>query len=165
MENQKSNTKPLNIINTKDSGCYIIILYLNDNKKIKIGKLGKINFYKGYYFYVGSAKKNLSKRIERHKRKRKKFHWHIDYLRNEAEFINDIIIRTDKDMECRLANKLKAITDETIKKFGSSDCNCESHLFRMNENPISNPNFINLIINYRMNKLEKKIVDNEINDF
>lgn len=43
--------------------------------------------------YVGSAKANLTKRIERHKRKRKKMHWHLDYFRGHCAMIAGLPIR------------------------------------------------------------------------
>lgn len=58
--------------NLKDSGNYLLILHADKDSKIVIGELGEKNIKKGYYIYVGSAKKNLRQRIERHKRLRKK---------------------------------------------------------------------------------------------
>ena len=59
-------------------------LFINVTKEIdlKIGKLGRYLFPVGCYVYTGSAKKNINKRIERHLSKKKKLHWHIDYLLN-----------------------------------------------------------------------------------
>ncbi|MCX7965930.1 MAG: DNA/RNA nuclease SfsA, partial [Syntrophorhabdaceae bacterium] len=51
----------------KDAGSYLLVLKNNDDKKIKIGKLGEIFFKKGFYIYVGSAMKNLQARLNRHK--------------------------------------------------------------------------------------------------
>ena len=48
-------------------GTYCLIINLNNTSKIKIGKkLGKIEFDKGYYVYVGSAMNSLESRINRH---------------------------------------------------------------------------------------------------
>ena len=71
-------------------GCYCLIIILNTPSKIKIGKLGKIDFNEGYYVYVGSAMNYLESRINRHLRSKKKLHWHIDYLLKKAK-ICDII--------------------------------------------------------------------------
>ena len=68
-------------------------LFINVTKEInlKVGKLGRFIFPTGTYVYTGSAKKNIDKRIERHLSKKKKLHWHIDYLlNNDAVQIIDI---------------------------------------------------------------------------
>ena len=64
-------------------GTYCLLIHLKQDSKITIGKLGEKNFQKGYYIYVGSALNSLKTRIQRHLRKEKKIHWHIDYLLNK----------------------------------------------------------------------------------
>jgi len=137
----------------EDRGNYLLILRLADDTVLEVGKLGERIFKKGYYIYVGSAKKNLSKRIKRHQRLRKKLFWHIDYLRAKTEYIAALPIRTKDDLECDVAAKLKRICDSEIKGFGSSDCSCNSHLFRMNINPLCSQNFHRIIQYYRMDRL------------
>ena len=70
-----------------DSGVYIMVMHLDHELDLEIGSKGMMHFNAGYYMYVGSAKANLTKRIERHKRKRKKMHWHLDYFRGYCEMI------------------------------------------------------------------------------
>lgn len=141
----------------QDGGAYIIILDLKKNVSLEIGELGKVRFRKGYYLYVGSAKKGLSKRIERHKRRRKKVFWHIDYLRESASFYKALPIRTRYDLECEIAERLKTIADWSIPYFGSSDCNCKSHLFGMKKDPIRSPRFIEMLIYYRIGRIEREL--------
>ena len=43
-----------------------MIINVRKDIKERIGALGKINFKKGKYVYVGSAQNNLEKRIARH---------------------------------------------------------------------------------------------------
>ncbi len=138
-----------------DSGSYIIILYLPRDKKLFIGGLGKVEFKKGYYLYVGSAKAGLSKRIERHRRLVKQLHWHIDYLRAATEFHAALPVRASDDLECELATALGDIAEWNVPGFGSSDCNCESHLFRMSEDPVHSRPFIELLQYFRIDRLEK----------
>lgn len=145
----------------KDRGAYIIILYLKGNLSIDIGGLGKVSFKKGYYLYVGSAKKELTKRIERHRRKRKRPFWHIDYLRDFASFYKAIPIRTNADLECEIAKGLKRVVEWSIPKFGSSDCTCESHLFGMKEDPIMSPDFIKILKYFRIGRIEEEL-DHEL---
>jgi Uri superfamily endonuclease len=116
-------------------GVYCLIINLTRNKTIKIGKLGSINFKKGYYCYVGSALNNLEKRIQRHKSKKKKFHWHIDYFLKYGKIIDVIKIETTKKIECSLSKKINNFADDRIKNFGCSDCRCKSHLYFFNQKP------------------------------
>ena len=108
-------------------GIYVLIIELENNITITIGKLGKIYFKKGCYAYVGSALNGLENRINRHFKSQKKFHWHIDYLLDNSCIKEVIYAETQEKKECMLAKTLNNY--EKIKKFGSSDCNCESHLF------------------------------------
>ncbi len=140
-----------------DRGCYIIVLHLEKDTKIIVGELGNIFFKKGYYIYVGSAKKALSKRVERHQRLRKNLFWHIDYFREEASFHKGLPIRTSEDIECELAADIKTFAEWSIPGFGCSDCSCESHLFVMKTNPISSPYFIEMLYNYRMKSIEEEL--------
>jgi sugar fermentation stimulation protein A len=137
----------------EDQGSYILILRLPAGKEIIVGKLGKIQFPKGYYLYAGSARKNLTQRLERHKRERKKLFWHIDYLRAQADFHLALPIRASVFLECELADALKKISDWEIPDFGSSDCSCDSHLFGTRADPIHTPRFISLLQYFRMDRL------------
>lgn len=139
-----------------DSGTYLLIIHNDNSQKIEIGNLGKVEFKRGYYVYVGSALNNLSKRIERHKRKIKNLHWHIDYLLNKTKIFKSVEIRSPDKLECEVANSLIKISDGFVKNFGSSDCNCQSHLFYFKQNPIHQKDFIDLILHFRMERLIEK---------
>ncbi len=111
-------------------GTYCLLINVKKDSKIKIGKLGRLNFKKGYYVYVGSALSSLDKRIERHLSNNKKKHWHIDYLlMNKNSEIKKIFYKKAKK-ECEFANQIKKF-GIGIKNFGGSDCKCGSHLFRI----------------------------------
>jgi len=140
-----------------DSGSYLIILNLKKDRSLLVGELGELKFKKGYYIYVGSAKANLTKRIERHRRLLKKYHWHIDFLRGTADFNVALPIRASEDLECGLATALNKIADWEVKGFGSSDCKCVSHLFGMSEDPVHSRTFIDLLLHFRINRLEKYV--------
>ncbi|MEO0102860.1 MAG: GIY-YIG nuclease family protein [candidate division WOR-3 bacterium] len=109
-------------------GSYLLLLKNDKEQIIKVGALGKINFRPGYYLYVGSALNNLEKRIKRHKRKRKKKFWHIDYLTTKFQFLGAKGFPPAKKNECQIASRLKK-NFFSIKNFGASDCSCPSHLF------------------------------------
>lgn len=140
-----------------DSGSYIIVFFLKKNLKLHIGSLGEVRFKKGYYLYVGSAKTNLTKRIRRHQRKRKNLFWHIDYLRDRANFCMALPIRASEYLECSIARTLRDITERSISGFGASDCSCKSHLFGMSYDPLKSLAFIEALHYYRIGRLEEKL--------
>lgn len=106
---------------------------MKKSKDIRIGKLGRLHFKRGYYSYVGSARgSGGEKRIIRHfnvahgqniTRK-----WHIDYLLPHTEVICTVFSPTDKALECIIAKTLSEYSG-AIQGFGCSDCSCKSHLF------------------------------------
>lgn len=142
----------------RNRGGYLLILQLPRDRSLEVGALGNVLFRQGYYIYVGSAKQNLSQRINRHLRKRKRRFWHIDYLREAADHCIALPIRSSVDLEHELAQALDGIAAWHIPGFGASDCSCPTHLFGMAGHPLKNPNFIDFLLHYRMDRLEK-IVD------
>lgn len=110
-------------------GCYILLMELPEDETLKIGKLGRIKFKKGFYAYVGSGMNNLEKRVERHLQKRKKLHWHIDYFLKRAVIKEVFYAESNKREECKIARKFAKTYTRGIKNFGCSDCKCPSHLF------------------------------------
>jgi Uri superfamily endonuclease len=111
-------------------GVYATVFKLREPKSIEIGALGELRFETGKYVYVGSAMNNVEKRIERHFSTDKKKHWHIDYFSVEAERAGYMIYSRDSEFECVLAGMMAEI-GEPVDGFGSSDCSCNSHLFRL----------------------------------
>jgi sugar fermentation stimulation protein A len=136
----------------KDRGSYLIVLEIKKDKSIHVGKLGNIFFRKGFYVYVGSAMANLTARIERHRRLRKNFHWHIDSLREEADFITALSVRSSYRLECEIAGAISGIAQWSVPKFGSSDCSCPTHLFGFTNNPIRSTSFQKLLQYFRMDR-------------
>ena len=116
-------------------GAYCLIICLNRNKSVKIGALGTLFFRKGYYCYVGSAMNNLEKRIERHKSKTKKIHWHIDYFLRYGRITQVVKLISNKKIECLLSRSINRISDGFVQGFGCSDCNCNSHLYFFKKDP------------------------------
>lgn len=105
----------------KDSGIYSLIMKLKRGSTIKVGKLRKIKFKKGFYIYTGSALNGLKARIERHRRKRKKKFWHIDYLLGSryAKISQVISIKTNKEFECKLNKIVSSLPNaKPIRGFG-----------------------------------------------
>jgi Uri superfamily endonuclease len=60
--------------------------------------------------------------------RRKKLHWHIDYLLNVAMVRAVIYAETSQKKECLVAQVLSQKL-ASQPNFGCSDCNCLSHLF------------------------------------
>jgi Uri superfamily endonuclease len=99
---------------------------------VTVGKLGTVTLDKGLYAYVGSAQKNLEKRVQRHMQKQKRVFWHIDYLLmlEQASLTEVFYKEEDKKEECRTAETLTKL-GKPVKGFGCSDCTCKSHLIRI----------------------------------
>ena len=122
-----------------DCGSYIIILYLNGDKKIQIGRLGRLSFTRGFYAYAGSAfgPGGLISRLNHHLRPTSKPHWHIDYLRRKTSLV-EVWISQRKDRQEHLwATRLGDLsrTASPIAKFGCSDCKCATHLYHFPQQP------------------------------
>ena len=115
-------------------GIYVLIIRLNNDAVLRIGALGEVPLMAGVYAYVGSAQTNLEQRVKRHLRKDKRLFWHIDYLldSDHAKVIKIFYRQADKRGECMVANEICA-KGEPVNGFGCSDCNCISHLFRIDE--------------------------------
>ena len=139
-----------------DRGSYLLILRLASEAKLKVGGLGEKGLSGGYYVYVGSAMKNLTQRIERHRRLRKNFFWHIDYLRDVCEYLVALPVRSEDDLECEIAASVRNVSDWTIAGFGSSDCSCPSHLFGFENHPLNLAPFHLLLQHFRMERLLSK---------
>lgn len=138
-----------------DAGDYFVVLQVREALNIVIGAKGTMSFPIGYYVYVGSARKGLAARLARHQRKRKKMHWHIDYLRQYADVIAVVPVRTADDLEHDMARAVGQIAQWNIPGFGCTDCDCHSHLFGFSANPIHCPPFMAIVEEFRMNRLER----------
>ena len=117
------------------SGLYVLLLRLKAARRLKVGRLGPLDFRPGWYAYVGSAQRNLLARLRRHARRRKAVHWHIDRLTREAAVVGAWLFPAPKSAECRLAAALAAAGERVpaggrVAGFGASDCRCGGHLVR-----------------------------------
>ncbi len=115
-------------------GIYVLIIRVSKDINVNVGALGRKNFAKGLYAYVGSAQTNLEQRVKRHLRREKRLFWHIDYLlANEAAKITQVLFKqADKTWECKTATRIGE-NGTPIAGFGCSDCRCRSHLFRIGD--------------------------------
>lgn len=119
-----------------EAGTYCLLLSLSQNYKITVGKLGEFDFQAGEYIYTGSAlgSGGLQARIKRHLRHDKIPHWHIDWLKAEAQAEGGWFVINERRLECIWAQSLIQIPGLSIPVpgFGSSDCqqpsSCTAHL-------------------------------------
>ena len=137
--------------NNRDGGAYLLVLENPATFEKKVGKLGMVRFEKGFYVYAGSAMKGLAARLARHKRKRKKTHWHLDYIIPEKmKIVKSFPIRRKDPVEQRIAGELLGICDDFVPKFGATDSSHESHLTFFRSNPLRRPDFFCILFSYRM---------------
>jgi Uri superfamily endonuclease len=116
-------------------GVYQLHLRLDKPKRIRVGKLGVFTFPAGRYIYTGSAMNGLVGRLRRHLKKRKKLHWHIDYLLRHAKIETIFVLETGERVECQLNSLTLSLPNAkvVVKGFGCSDCRCPSHLVYFGE--------------------------------
>jgi len=141
----------------EDRGSYLVTLRLNTRCRMRVGFLGELEFLPGWYVYAGSAQRGLSSRVARHlrsigmKNRRKKNHWHIDYLSAVAVEASAYPIASYRNLECDLAKGLAEIGGKPVEGFGSSDCRCGSHLFYFEDPlpPKDSWQFVDLVLRFR----------------
>jgi Uri superfamily endonuclease len=134
-----------------EPGTYALLLKLDKQERITIGKLGTFDFPAGYYLYVGSAlgPGGLRTRLARHRRDSesslqsgsgqtdKKLHWHIDYLLQRAQLIEVWNTASEERLECKWGEAARRLSGAQVpvRGFGSSDCRCPTHLIYFSVRP------------------------------
>ncbi len=121
-----------------EKGAYLLLIKLEHDRRVEIGRLGCFDFAAGYYAYCGSAygPGGLVARVTRHVSSAKNKHWHIDYLMAHAEIVRVGLKPNGK--ECSLIEDILRVKggDIPVQGFGSSDCTlCDSHLVYFVERP------------------------------
>ncbi len=116
----------------KARGTYALLLEIEQEAVVTVGRLGTFRFAAGYYVYVGSAlgSGGLAARLARHGRQDKKLRWHIDYVLMHARIVDIEVNASGQELECVWAGKLLHMLGArvTAPRLGSSDCACPSHL-------------------------------------
>ena len=124
-------------------GVYVLIIEIPQNITIDVGAMKDKDFSKGQWVYIGSAQgtasTNLENRLKRHFSKKKKIHWHIDYLLDNQVILKDAILTyTNEKKECQLVQTLiRTLNFEWGPPgFGASDCKskCAAHLLVYSKN-------------------------------
>jgi len=128
-----------------NGGAYLLIIELAVDSRLSVGRLGDIELAAGRYVYVGSARKGLRQRVERHRRlvvgKAGKRHWHIDaLLLHPASRLVDAQLHCGKE-ECRLSRQIARRSDASVPVpgYGATDCSsgCGAHLYRIDQEPMN----------------------------
>ena len=134
-----------------EPGTYALLLKLDKQERITVGKLGTFNFPAGYYLYVGSAlgPGGLRARLARHRRSSQnssganpgqtgqKLHWHIDYLLQRAQLVEVWSVASAERLECKWGQGARGLSGAQVlvRGFGSSDCRCAAHLIYFRARP------------------------------
>ena len=110
-------------------GSYVLVIDLEQDTRLTVGRLGTFDFPAGRYLYLGSALNGLEGRVRRHLRRDKKLHWHVDYLTTAADVSEVWWAISEERLECRWAEAALARGGQVVAPgFGSSDCRCPTHL-------------------------------------
>jgi len=145
---------PWSALSSCVKGVYCVIAILRERHRIVVGSLGAVDFAPGVYVYVGSGMAGVEQRIDRHRRKDKTKHWHIDFLMHEAEYFGSAAIPCEtRKVECSVVRALVQCEGvvSTVPGFGSSDCGCGSHLIYFGD---SDPEWVAEAISLRLSMLE-----------
>ncbi|MCX8109412.1 MAG: GIY-YIG nuclease family protein [Verrucomicrobiae bacterium] len=124
-----------------EKGTYILILHLQEMRRLQIGRLGAFDFPPGYYAYVGSAcgPGGIRARIEHHLESVSAPHWHIDHLMGHARPLEIWFAISDRKLEQDWAELLESSPQfrTSIRRFGSSDYRRSrtTHLFYSKRRP------------------------------
>lgn len=120
-------------------GTYILWLWLAETQRLRIGRLGSAVFAPGHYAYVGSAfgPGGVRARLGHHLVVARNRRWHIDYLRAACEVRGAWICYAEHRYEHLWAEALSAISggEFPLHGFGSSDCDCKTHLVHFKRLP------------------------------
>ncbi|MDH3580904.1 MAG: GIY-YIG nuclease family protein [Hyphomicrobiales bacterium] len=114
-----------------DKGAYALVLRLDTQLEATRPAASSTALLPGWYIYGGSARGSggLRARLQRHFKRHKPQHWHIDQLTPNAAMLTALVI--SEGDECDLVSRLSAsyAFDVAIPGFGSTDCRlCPSHL-------------------------------------
>ena len=124
---------------TSAKGTYALLLASNDSRRLSIGRLGSLALRPGWYVYVGSAfgPGGLRARLAHHRKLATRPHWHVDYLRLHATLERVWYTYDASRREHEWASVLLQLpgVEVPLPGFGSSDCECRSHLVRFARRP------------------------------
>lgn len=120
-------------------GTYALMLSSAKSGRISVGKLGDLTIEPGFYIYVGSAlgPGGVGARVAHHLRPCTRPHWHIDYLRAHVIVSRVHYCLDTRHREHLWARRVGKMAGASIplRRFGATDCDCDSHLYFFRELP------------------------------
>jgi Uri superfamily endonuclease len=117
---------------------YVVATWVPRRTEIAVGSLGPVTFARGWYAYVGSARRGRDARVARHLRAAKPLRWHADYLLSRCPGRAAWLVDGELT-ECELAGALARLPGAARRppRFGAGDCRCAGHLLRLARRPTS----------------------------
>ena len=113
-------------------GTYVLFLRFDRHVEAEVGSLGLVPLEAGTYCYVGSAMNGLDQRVSRHLSHEKRIRWHIDHLTTVCDDMAAYEHEGTTLSECNLAKLMTSIGNmPAADGFGCSDCDCQTHLFKV----------------------------------
>lgn len=118
-----------------NTGLYVLLIEMSSRARIRVGALGEFDFEAGWYFYTGSARRNLAQRVARHLSMGKRIRWHVDYLTSHpaSGVVDTLLLRGTTRTECEVNQAIgRGLAGSVpVPGFGSSDClsGCPAHLW------------------------------------
>jgi Uri superfamily endonuclease len=120
-------------------GTYALVFACPDPITPVVGALGPIRLDGGYLVYLGSAfgPGGLAGRLRHHLRPIMRPRWHVDYLHEGASLVGAWCATGPRELEHVWARALAGRRGFRIAhpRFGSSDCDCETHLLHVRRPP------------------------------
>ena len=115
---------------------YIVAAHVPRRETLGVGALGAVGLERGWYAYVGSARRGRAARVARHMRADKPLRWHADYLfgrhaASRAWLVDVPATALAQPAECALVAGLLGAEPRARRaspRFGASDCGCAGHL-------------------------------------
>jgi Uri superfamily endonuclease len=116
-----------------EPGTYVVRFKAVEAQTFTIGRLGTLVCAPGFYFYIGSAfgPGGLRARLRHHLGRSRVPRWHVDYLKRSIKIDEIWFTRDARRLEHTWASSLSLVSDMGVplRRFGASDCRCDSHLF------------------------------------
>ena len=133
-------------------GSYVLVLRLEHPVMLTVGRMGCFPLLPNDYLYVGSARTRggIAARVGRHLKpaSEKRARWHIDHLTAIAPIVA-VLAEPHSKWERRECQWVATLLSQNgvgrpIPRFGSSDCNCRTHLLRWPE-PVRMDELVDLL--------------------
>jgi Uri superfamily endonuclease len=130
---------PTKVEPTSQVGTYLLLMELQEAQQIVVGRLGLLSLKAGWYLYIGSAfgPGGIKARCGHHRKISPRPRWHIDYLRAIAP-LREIWFSHDPERRehqwAQWVSKRRGM-QVPLPGFGSSDCDCETHLLYTAQRP------------------------------